>query len=82
MKVCLTVTLLLLGGLTGCSAARSGKTDAGHSASVSNQAGHIKFPQDSPQLTRIQSAVVEAAKVPAVEIIALGKIEANSNRVS
>src|SRR5882724_5578667 len=82
MKVCFTVTLLLLGGLIGCSAARSGKTDAGNSASVSNQAGHIKFPENSPQLTRIQSVVVEAAKVPEVEIIAPGKIEANPTKVS
>jgi cobalt-zinc-cadmium efflux system membrane fusion protein len=82
MKVCFTVTLLLLGGLTGCSTARSGKTDAGNSASVSNEAGHIKFPENSPQLTRIQSAVVETAKVPEVEIIAPGKIEANPTRVS
>jgi cobalt-zinc-cadmium efflux system membrane fusion protein len=82
MKVCFTATLLLLGGLAGCSAARSGQTDTGNSASVSNQAGHIRFPENSPQLARIQTAVVEAASVPEVEIVAPGKIEANPTKVS
>jgi cobalt-zinc-cadmium efflux system membrane fusion protein len=82
MKVHLRVGLILVGGLVGCSGAHSGQTDAGISAAVSNQAGHIKFPENSPQLTRIQSAVAEVAKVPEVEIVAPGKIEANPTKVS
>jgi membrane fusion protein, heavy metal efflux system len=82
MKVHLAVTLAFLGGITGCSGAHSGQADAGKSAAVSNQPGHIKFPENSPQLTRIQSAVVEAAMVPEMEIIAPGKIEANPTKVS
>jgi cobalt-zinc-cadmium efflux system membrane fusion protein len=82
MKVCFAVGLLFFSGLFGCSGARSGQTDAGNAVAVTAQSGHIKFPENSPQLTRIQSVVVEVAKVPEVEIIAPGKIEANPTKVS
>jgi membrane fusion protein, heavy metal efflux system len=82
MKVHFAVGLMFIGGLVGCSGAHSGQADAGNAAAVTAQSGHIRFPENSPQLTRIQSAVVEAAKVPEVEIIAPGKIEANPTKVS
>jgi len=61
---------------------RSGKTGSASAAAVTAQDGHIRFPENSPQLAHIQSVVVETAKVPQVEIIAPGKIEANPTRVS
>jgi cobalt-zinc-cadmium efflux system membrane fusion protein len=42
----------------------------------------VKFEPDSPQLTRIRVADVESAAVPADELIAPGKIEADPGRVS
>jgi cobalt-zinc-cadmium efflux system membrane fusion protein len=82
MKARFAVGLMLIGELLGCSGTRSGQTDAGTAAAATAQSGHIKFPENSPQLTRIQSAVVETAKVPEVEIIAPGKIEADPTKVS
>ena len=82
MKVRFDICVMLIGGLVGCSGGHSGQTDAGSAAGVAVQPGRIKFPENSPQLARIQSAVVETAKVPEVEIIAPGKIEANPTKVS
>jgi len=44
--------------------------------------GISSFPTTHPCWTRIQSAIVEAASVPEVEIIAPGKVEANPTKVS
>jgi membrane fusion protein, heavy metal efflux system len=82
MKFQFAVGLIVLTGLAGCSGKQVGQTDATNVAAATEQPGHITFPQNSPQLTRIQSALVESAKVPEVEIIAPGKIEANPTKVS
>ena len=82
MKVDSILGLMLIVGIAGCSGSHSQKADAANAAAATVQAGHIKFPENSPQLAHIQSAVVETAKVPEVEIIAPGKIEANPTNVS
>ena len=82
MKVRFAISLIFVGGLIACSGARSGQTDAGTTAAAATQPGHIKFPENSPQLSRIQSAIVESANVPEVEVIAPGKVEANPTKVS
>ncbi len=64
MKVYFAIGLMLMGGLAGCTTPHSGQSGTGSAAAASTQPGHIRFPENSPQLTRMQSVRVETEKGP------------------
>ena len=55
---------------------------AGSSAQLSTSGNEIVVPQGSPMLSQIRVSPVEIAQVPAEEVDAPGKIEANPDRLS
>ena len=82
MKAILIVTVLFCLVLGGCSE-HSKEQDAAKAASGPVVSGtHIKLPPDSPQLARIQTTTATGERVPQVEIILPGKVEADPRRVS
>jgi membrane fusion protein, heavy metal efflux system len=76
--------LLLLGSVFALLAACEGKQKAASIPSPTPQAppGVVIIPPDSPKLAQIRVEPLQLVSLPAGEVIAPGKVEANPNRIS
>jgi cobalt-zinc-cadmium efflux system membrane fusion protein len=79
IKLAICASVLVLA--SGCG--RDGESAAAKSPSLPKvAAGEVVIPPDSPQLSQIRAAAVEATAVPLAGVSAPGKVEASANRLS